>query len=322
MTLTELRYIVAVAKERHFGRAAEACFVSQPTLSLGIKKLEEELGILIFERGGAEVQATPVGTQIVAQARAVLEQAQLVKDIARQGKDPLAGPLRLGVIYTIGPYLLPQLVRRMLKATPGMPLLIEENYTVRQLELLRHGEIDAAVLALPFDDAGLMVRPLYDEPFVVALPRGHAWEKRKSISADDLKTETMLLLGAGHCFRDQVLQVCPEISRFSPGYAAGAGDAGIQKTFEGSSLETIRQMVASGVGITALPMSAVPPSSPKTSLLSYRPFAKPVPDRRVVLAWRRGFPRGAALDVLANEIAACSLNGVTPVRDTRSKSTL
>jgi LysR family hydrogen peroxide-inducible transcriptional activator len=309
MTLTELKYIVAVARERHFGRAAEACFVSQPTLSVAIKKLEDELNVQIFERGTSEVSVTPIGEQIVTQAQRVLEQTLAIKEIAKQGKDPLVGPLRLGVIYTIGPYLLPTLVKQMIKSVPQMPLMLQENYTLKLIELLKQGEIDVAIMALPFPETGLMVRPLYDEPFVVALPAGHPWESRKKIDAGDLKQETMLLLGTGHCFRDHVLGVCPELMRFSQ-----TAD-GIQKTFEGSSLETIRHMVASGVGITVLPRMSVHEvrahaGGVDAGLLSYVPFDEPVPDRRVVLAWRKSFTRMPAIDAISEAIAACNLPGV------------
>ncbi len=281
MTLTELKYIVAVARERHFGRAAEACFVSQPTLSVAIRKLEDELGVTLFERGGAEVGVTAIGQRIVTQAQKVLEESASIKEIARQGHDPLAGPLRVGVIHTIGPYLLPRLVPMQIARTPQMPLLLQENFTLRLVELLRQGEIDCAIMALPLPEAGLVTQPLYDEPFVVAVPRDHEWAERPAISSEDLKQQTMLLLGTGHCFRDQVLEVCPELSRFSQ------NADGIQKTFEGSSLETIRHMVASGVGITVLPRTSVPNMQPAASdLLAYVPFQEPVPDRRVVLAWR------------------------------------
>src|SRR5213595_3346547 len=171
MTLTELKYIVAVARAKHFGHAAEACYVAQPTLSVAIKKLEDELGVVLFERGGAEVSVTPLGAQIVAQAERVLEQTAAIKELAKQGKDPLAGPLRLGVIYTIGPYLLPTLVKEMIQTVPQMPLMLQENYTVKLIELLKQGEIDCAIMAEPFADSGLTVQPLYDEPFVVAVPR-------------------------------------------------------------------------------------------------------------------------------------------------------
>lgn len=305
MTLTELKYIVAVARERHFGRAAEACFVSQPTLSVAIRKLEDELGVTLFERGGAEVGVTPIGQRVVAQAQKVLEESANLKEIAKQGHDPLSGALRVGVIYTIGPYLLPKLIPRLIERTPQMPLLLQEYFTVRLLELLRQGEIDCAIMALPLPEAGLMLQPLYDEPFVVAVPRAHPWTSRMRVNSGELKNETMLLLGAGHCFRDQVLEVCPELSRFS------ASSDGIQRTFEGSSLETIRHMVASGIGITVLPATSVPAVPDERDLLRYIPFEAPIPDRRVVLAWRKSFPRTAAIDALVAAVHDCHLNGAT-----------
>jgi len=311
MTLTELKYIVAVSRERHFGRAAEACHVSQPTLSVAIRKLEDELGVQLFERGNTEVSVTPIGRQIVEQAHRVLEQTNTIRELARQGKDPLAGPLRLGVIYTIGPYLLPHLVRRMIADAPRMPLILQENFTVKLLESLRQGEIDVAILADPFPDAGLMTQAVYDEPFVVALPKGHPWARRKAIASTQLKSETMLLLGAGHCFRDHVLEVCPELSRFSQ--ATG----GIQKTFEGSSLETIRHMVASGIGITVLPLTAT--SEPRDNgLLRYVAFEEPAPSRRVSLAWRKSFPRLQAIEALRRAIIDAKLAGVTALPDAQA----
>ena len=215
MTLTELKYIVAVARERHFGRAAEACFVSQPTLSVAIKKLEDELEVQLFERGNVEVSVTPVGERIVEQAQRVLEESATIREIAKEGKDPRHGPLRLGVIHTIGPYLLPRLVPAMLKAVPGMPLLLQEGLTAKLLEALKLGEIDVAVVAEPMPVPGVMSWPVYDEPFVVVVPTKHPWAARPSVDSTELKDETMLLLGAGHCFRDQVLKVCPELSRYS-----------------------------------------------------------------------------------------------------------
>ena len=303
MTLTELKYIVAVARERHFGRAAEACFVSQPTLSVAIRKLEDELGVQLFERGNAEVTVTPVGELIVEEAQQVLEQTNTIREIAQQGKDPLSGPLRVGVIYTIGPYLLPYLVPQMISQTPEMPLILQENFTVKLLESLRQGEIDVAILADPFSDAGLVTQAVYDEPFIVAVPRKHPWSRRKRIPSPELKAETMLLLGTGHCFRDHVLEVCPELARYSQ--ATG----GIQKTFEGSSLETIRHMVASGIGITVLPLSAVP-SERRDGLLSYIPFESPAPVRRVSLAWRKSYPRRKAIDALRAGILGAKIHGV------------
>jgi LysR family hydrogen peroxide-inducible transcriptional activator len=313
MTLTELKYIVAVAREKHFGRAAEACFVSQPTLSVAIKKLEDELEVKLFERSANEVSVTPLGEEIVRQAQSVLEQAAAIKEIAKRGKDPLAGPLRLGVIYTIGPYLLPDLVRQAIARTPQMPLMLQENFTVRLLEMLRTGEIDCAIMAEPFPDTGLAIAPLYDEPFMAAVPSTHPLAEHKTVQAEVLKAETMLLLGTGHCFRDHVLEVCPEFARFS-------SDAeGIRKSFEGSSLETIKHMVAAGMGVTLVPRLAVPKEAfsarPKRrsddqAFVKYIPFEAEPPSRRVVLAWRRSFTRYEAIAALRNSIYACELPGV------------
>ena len=313
MTLTELKYIVAVAREKHFGRAAEACFVSQPTLSVAIKKLEDELEVKLFERSANEVSVTPLGEEIVRQAQSVLEQAAAIKEIAKRGKDPLAGPLRLGVIYTIGPYLLPDLVRQAIARNPQMPLMLQENFTVRLLEMLRTGEIDCAIMAEPFPDTGLAIAPLYDEPFLAAVPSTHPMAARKSLTADELKQETMLLLGTGHCFRDHVLEVCPEFARFS------SNAEGIRKSFEGSSLETIKHMVAAGMGVTLVPRLSVPKEAlaPRgkrrngdEAFVKYIPFEGDPPSRRVVLAWRRSFTRYEAVAALRNSIYACELPGV------------
>jgi len=300
MTLTELKYIVALAREKHFGRAAEACFVSQPTLSVAIRKLEDELGVQLFERGTAGIQTTAMGDQLIEQAQKVLDEASLLKDLARQGRDPLAGPLRVGVIFTIGPYLLPWLVPQMIQAHPSMPMLLQENFTVKLLETLRQGEIDVLILAEPFDAQGLVIEPVYGEHFMVAVPRQHPWAKRRRIPSAELTQQTMLLLGSGHCFRDQVVEICPELSRFSQ------ASSGIQKTFEGSSLETIRHMVASGVGITVLPQTACPRSR-DDGFLCYIPFESPAPNRRVVLAWRKSFARRAAIEALKQQLKALDL---------------
>jgi LysR family hydrogen peroxide-inducible transcriptional activator len=318
MTLTELKYIVAVAREKHFGRAAEACFVSQPTLSVAIKKLEDELEVKLFERSANEVTVTPLGEEIIRQAQSVLEQAAAIREIAKRGKDPLAGPIRLGVIYTIGPYLLPDLVRHTIRMSPQMPLMLQENFTVRLLEMLRMGELDCAILAEPFPDTGLALAPLYDEPFMAALPSGHALAKLKSLTTDQLKNETMLLLGNGHCFRDHVLEVCPEFAR----YASHA--EGIRRSFEGSSLETIKHMVAAGMGVTLVPRLSVPKEAleptrkrrkDEDAFVKYLPIVDihgaPPPTRRVVLAWRRSFTRYEAIAALRNAIYACELPGVT-----------
>jgi LysR family hydrogen peroxide-inducible transcriptional activator len=307
MTLTELRYIVAVARERHFGRAAEACFVSQPTLSVAIKKLEEELDLKIFERGASEVSLTPLGEAVVRQAQQVIEQAAAIKEIAQRGKDPLTGPLRLGIIYTIAPYLLPELVKNAIAMTPQMPLVLQENFTVKLLDMLRTGELDCAIMAEPFPDTGLALAPLYDEPFLVAVPKSHPLARRKAVAAEELKRETMLLLGTGHCFRDHVLEVCPEFAHF-------ATDAeGIRKSFEGSSLETIKHMVAYGMGVTVVPQLSVPQELQPH--VKYLRFEAPVPSRRVVLAWRRSFTRYEAIAALRNAVYACKLDGVKRLTD-------
>ena len=328
MTLTELKYIVAVAREKHFGKGADACHVSQPTLSVAIKKLEEELQVKLFERNANEITVTPLGEEIIRQAQSVLEQADNIREIARRGKDPLDGPLRLGVIYTIGPYLLPDLVRQMIARTPQMPLMLQENFTVKLLEELRNGEIDCAVLAEPFPDTNLAIAPLYDEPFMAAVPSSHPLAARTSITAEEIKKETMLLLGNGHCFRDHVLEVCPEFARFS------SSSDGIRKSFEGSSLETIKHMVAAGMGITLVPRLGVPKEAlanqaaeagngkrgakkaakvvaEQLSFITYLPFEGHIPSRRVVLAWRRSFTRYEAIAALRNAIYACELPGVT-----------
>ncbi|MDO5625110.1 MAG: LysR substrate-binding domain-containing protein [Pseudomonadota bacterium] len=313
MTLTELKYIVAVAREKHFGKAAEACFVSQPTLSVAVKKLEDELELKLFERSAGEVTVTPLGEEIVRQAQSVLEQAAEIKEIAQRGKDPLGGPLKLGVIYTIGPYLLPDLVRQNIALTPQMPLMLQENFTVRLLEMLRTGEIDCAILAEPFPDTGLAIAPLYDEPFMAAVPASHPLAHADAVSSEQLKREHMLLLGTGHCFRDHVLQVCPEFARFS------SPTEGIRKSFEGSSLETIKHMVAAGMGVTLVPRLAVPPEALAATepdapgVVRYLPIhdeGGAPPTRRVVLAWRRSFTRYEAIAALRNAIYACALPGV------------
>jgi LysR family hydrogen peroxide-inducible transcriptional activator len=299
MTLTELRYIVAVARERHFGRAAEACFVSQPTLSVAVKKLEEELGVTLFERGPGEVTVTPGGARIVEQAQRVLEEASRIREIAASGKDPLAGVLRLGAIYTIGPYVLPKLIPILRKSAPAMQVLIQENFTHRLADSLKNGEVDVILIALPFAEPGFEVRPVYDEPFTVAVPKGHAWEGRKRVTSDELTKEALLLLGEGHCFRDQVLDICTVVR--------SKDRSALSRTVEGGSLETIRQMVAGGVGITVLPATSVAGTPTPGDLIRILPFAKPVPTRRVALAWRKSFPRPEAIEVLRKSILACNL---------------
>lgn len=308
MTLTELRYIVALARERHFGRAAEKCFVSQPTLSVAVKKLEEELGVALFERGGNEVAMTPVGTRVVEQAQRVIEEAATIKQIAVQGKDQLAAPLRFGAIYTIGPYVMPQLIPLLHKRAPRMSLVIRESYTSRLAELLKTGELDVVVLSLPFSEPGIVTQAVYDEPFRVLMPAAHPWAKKARIPALDLCRENLLLLSTGNCFREQVLQTCSGTE--------GAANEGMRQSLEGSSLETIRHMVASGVGITVLPSAAAEGRVSNNRLTIVRPFAPPVPSRRVALAWRRSFPRLRAVEAVRQAILSCKLPGVTMLAET------
>lgn len=295
MTLTELRYIVALAQERHFGHAAEKCFVTQPTLSLAIKKLEEELGLLLFERNKSDVIVTAAGEAIVAQARRVLEEANRIHQLAKAGGNPLSGPLRLGVIPTIGPYLLPELVPVLRKSAPHMPLSIEENLTGHLAPMLRQGDIDAAIIALPFMIPGVKTKVLYEETFRVVVPNGHAWSKRKSVKPSELSEQNLLMLNTGHCFRDQVLEACP-----------GQAPDALADGRAGSSLETIRAMVASGLGVSVLPCSAL--GKPyQTRSVRVLEFDGDRPSRKVALAWREGFGRAGAIDVLANAVKSVNL---------------
>ena len=294
MTLTELRYVVAVADERHFGRAAQRCYVSQPSLSAAIKNLEDELGVVVFERGKGEVLVTPIGAEVVAQARRALAEAGRVKSVAAQGRNPLEGPLRLGVIHTVAPYLLPDLVAALAKSAPRMPLDIEENLTANLDGMLKAGLIDAAIVALPYGEPGISVQPLYSEAFRVIVPAKHRWARRHAIRADELATENLLLLNVGHCFRDQVLDACREFAR-----------APIQGK-QGNSLETIRNMVTSGMGVSVLPATALTPKY-ATSLVKAIDFAPPTPSRWIVLASRDAFPRRAALAAIAEAIPKLGL---------------
>lgn len=302
ITLTELRYIVALAREKHFGRAAERCHVSQPTLSVALKKVEQRHGVILFERSSAEVRLTPIGEQMAVQADRVLEEAGKLKEIVEHGKDPLQGPLRLGVIYTIAPYLLPRLIPALHGRAPCMPLYLHENFTVNLAGQLRRGELDVIVVALPFEEPGIVSRVVYAEPFCVVMPRGHPLAQQALIDPDQVAAENLLLLGNGNCFRDQVVQACPQLS--VPGGTAGA--------IEGSSLETVRYMVASGAGISIVPGSAAASWPQEDSLLEFRHFSEPVPVRRIVLAWRASFPRPRAVDVLRAAILDEPPPGVFP----------
>lgn len=301
MTLTELRYLVNLDKERHFSRAAERSFVSQPTLSVALKKLEDELGVMLFERIRGEAKPTPVGARIIEQARRVLAEAKRVEDIAHEGKDELVGSLRLGAIYTIGPYVLPQLVPLMREAAPLMPLMIEENFTGVLLEQLRDNELDVALLALPIDLQGLSAWAVYEEEFVVMLSPGHRWAGLPNLPARRLAEEHLMLLGPGHCFREQVIAACPKCIN-----SEGEGP----RPVTGSSIETIRYMVGSGLGITVMPLGSVVNRGPDATPLPTVPFAAPAPSRTVGMVWRRSFPRLGAIRALRDGILGCGVQGV------------
>ncbi len=288
MTLIELKFVVAVAQERNFRRAAEKCFLTQPALSLGIKKLEEELGVMIFERSRTEVTVTEIGEKIVEQANVVLEQAASLKEMAKLGNNQLDGLFKLGMIHSVGPYLLPEIIPILRKTAPNMPLEIEETLTTNLETQLRNGVIDAAIIALPFDVPGVQTKALYDEDFAVVVPSNHRWAHRKHIEPKELLKEKVLLLNSGHCFSNQVTQACPELSRKG-------------EILQGNSLETIRNMVASNLGITVLPCSATAERY-NNPLIKVIPFVKPAPTRRIAIAWRKSFVRIEAVEKIAESI--------------------
>ena len=288
MTLNELKFIVALAKARNFRKAAEMCFVSQPALSLAVKKLEDELGVLLFERSRSDVTMTAVGESVVEQAIKAIDEANRVKEIAKQGNNQLAGALKLGVIYSVGPYLLPEIIPILRKTAPEMPLIVEENLTSNLEMQLRNGVIDVAIIALPFEIPGVKTLPLYEEEFVVVVPSEHDWAGLKAVDASELANEKVLLLNSGHCFSNQVLQACPSLSRNG-------------EILQGNSLDTIRNMVASNLGITVLPISATI-SRYENPLVKVIPFKKPIPTRKIALAWRKSYGREQAVEEIGKAI--------------------
>ena len=294
MTLTEIRYIIAVADEKHFGRAASKCFVSQPTLSIGVKRLEDELGVTLFERSKAGVHLTAVAEQLVEKARDILREVDSFKELSNHLKDPFLAPLRVGAIYTIGPYLFPSLLPALKTAEPRLKLYIEESFTGTLRKMLKKGQLDAIIVALPFTEPDIEVRELYTEPFEVLLPASHPWSSLPSIPPKHLHTENVLLLGEGHCFREQVIDACPALSQ-------SIYDRD-NLVAEGSSLETLRHMVASGLGVTVLPASAAGLENYAPGFLTTKPFTKPEPSRIVAVAWRKQFPRTEAIELLIDVI--------------------
>ena len=258
----------------------------------------------LFERGQGEVSLTPAGERIVTQAQRVLEEAGVIRELASQSKDQLKGPLRVGAIYTVGPYLFPHLVPILAKRAKNMPLIIRENYTSVLCDQLKRGDLDVIVIAYPFEESGVQTRPLYDEGFSVLLPKGHSLAEQQRVLPQELHDESVLLLGEGHCFREQVLRICPDCLQKS----SHEGD--LQRNLEGGSLETIRYMVASGIGVTVLPDTAVGLNHVPWDLLVSRPLQAEDSQRRVALAWRKSFPRPEAINLLWESIRACDLPGV------------
>jgi len=290
MTLNELRYIIALSQEKHFRKAAEKCFVSQPTLSIAIKKLEEELGVHLFERHKHDILITPIGQQIIELSEEILKLSQNIKELAKEYQGDLSTELKIGAIYTIAPYLFPKLIPNFHKLAPNVSLIIEENYTHVLAEKLKKGELDIAILSLPFDEPNIETFDLYQEPFKLILPKEKEITKETYLgSIDQIKNETVLLLGAGHCFRDQVIASFPHLLN------SNQQNNQLQKTFEGSSLETIRYMVASGVGVSIFPCSTL--SERDESLLNIKELPNPKPNRTVALAWRKSFPRVKILEL-------------------------
>ena len=300
MTLTELRYIVALAEEQHFGRAAERCHVSQPTLSIAIKRLEDELGVALFERGKQGVLVTPLGKQIVSMAEKMLDQAAQIKDVASSDKEQLDGPLALGTLPTIGPYLLPQFIPLLRELAPGLKLYVEEDSLTSLTMKLREGELDAILVTAPLSEPDIVVQPLFDEPFVVLMPAHHRLANQESINGLDMQADEVLLLRDGHSFRDQVLMAFPHLrpQDHSENHAG--------KFIQGSTLETLRNMVASGLGLTILPQTAAESSQYSSKHLITRPFVAPAPKRTLCLAWRISFPRHKSIDVLRRAIQTSS----------------
>jgi LysR family hydrogen peroxide-inducible transcriptional activator len=301
MTLTELRYIAALAQEQHFGRAAERCHVSQPTLSIAVKKLEEELGVVLFERGKQRVLATPLGERIIAMANRVLEQTAAIKDVAEADKDQLQGTLALGTLPTIGPYLLPQFIPLLQEMAGHLTLYVEETDQPALTLKLREGELDVLLVTAPLSEPEVVTQPLFDEPFVLVLPAKHPLAQKTKIASTDLDPADVLLLSEGHAFREQVLDV---FAHLKP--KEGLAGTPMRHVVRGSTLETLRHMVASGLGVTILPQSAAEASLYAQNILTTRPFEDPRAKRTLILAWRVSFPRHKAIGLLRKAIQATS----------------
>ncbi|MDG0970278.1 MAG: LysR substrate-binding domain-containing protein [Porticoccaceae bacterium] len=305
MTLTELRYIVSLAQYQHFGLAAEHCNVSQPTISIALKKLETELDVNIFERSKNNVIPTPIGIEVVKQSQRVLDEASAIKDIAQSGVNQLNSALHVGAIFTIGPYLFPHFIPPLQETAPNMPLIIEEGYTSSLRTRLRSGEVDVILISMPFSEPDIVVQPLYHESFVLLIPSNHRLVTKSSIETVELDHENVLMMGEGHCFRDQVVDAFPNINK------QHSDKASIRTMTEGSSIETLCHMVASGLGVTVLPKSAAMGATATNSGLVIKPFSGICPSRTTAMAWRSSFPRHKAIDALRKAILSSSLTGTT-----------
>lgn len=298
MNLRALNYFVKLAELKHFSRAAEACFVSQPTLSTQIRKLEEELGVQLVERAPRKVQLTPVGEEIAARARHLLRDVEQIQATARRSRDPETGTLRLGLFPTLAPYLLPHVVPSIRQRFPRLRLELSEEKTGDILAMLEDGKLDAGLLALPIESERLEHIVLFEEPFLMAMPESHALTGKKEIRLNDLVGEEVLLLEDGHCLRDQALEVCA---------LAGLHE---RVDFNATSMETLRQMVAAEVGVTLLPALAVAPPIAPTKNVALRPFKAPAPFRTIALFWRKTSPLGP----LMADLATCFGNLPDPLR--------
>lgn len=300
MTLNQLKYVLAIARERNFGRAAETCFVSQPTLSAAVKKLEHELDVILFERRSGEVVTTPVGEMLVEHAERALQETAAIRELVTRGADKLSAPLYIGAISTVGPVLFPSLVMNLAENAPGMPLVVEENYASVLTEKLKQGELDVIIVSLPYEEQGVEILPLYEEDLTILLPSSHPLGKESSITNQQISNQRVLLLGAGHCLRDQILRVCPDCLR-----TTDSPDSRHTGNVEGSSLETIRYMVASGMGITILPCSTATGCGEAQGMTQVRPFADSQPTRSLAMVWRKSFPHRQTLSVVEAAIRSC-----------------
>lgn len=312
MKLTQLKYALAVARERSFSSAARVCNVSQPSLSVAVKHLEEELNTPLFERFNNETKITEAGSQILEQIQKALEEIEQIRHIADSEVGGLEGTFKFGAIYSVGPYLFPTLVPELHHQAPNMTLLVEENFTAVLSERLKRGEMDAIIVALPFDEPGIEVLPIYDEPFIMAVPNGHRWQNRKDLVGDELAEEKQLLLGKGHCFRDQVMEICGACHHLDDTVE------GMHNSIEGNSLETIRHMVAVGTGVAVLPVTSINSflclamncPERRNHLVKYARFQEPVPYRRIALAWRSTFPNKQVIKALTSAMRAAPPGGV------------